>query len=52
MVQVFRSCLDILNHDYTFNEFGTTLTFSILDVIIACIILGLFFRIFYAIYDR
>lgn len=52
MQRAFEICISILNREFTFNEFGITLTFSLLQVIISCIVLGLFFRIFYAIYDR
>lgn len=52
MARTIEIALSILSKKYTFSEFGTTFSFSILDVIIACIVIGLFFRIFYTLYDR
>ncbi len=52
MARAFELVLNILNKKLTFNEFGATFQFSLMQVIIACIVIGLFFRIFYAIYDR
>lgn len=52
MSDTFTLAWQIINRKMTFNEFDMSVSFSIFDVILACLILGLFFRFFYTLYDR
>ena len=52
MERTFSVAWQIITRKMVFNEFGMTISFSIFDVILACLILGLFFRFFYTLYDR
>ena len=52
MVRSIELAMNFLNKKLLFNEFGLTFEFSLLQVIFACIIISLFFRIFYTLYDR
>lgn len=52
MDSLFNIVIDMLNFVFTFELGGNTYSFSILQVIIACMILGLFIYIFNRIYER
>lgn len=52
MDSLFNIAIDMLSFVFTFELGGNTYSFSILQVIIACMILGLFIYIFNRIYER
>lgn len=52
MDKIFEIAINMLTFVFSFELGGNTYSFSILQVIIACMILGLFIYIFNRIYER